>query len=311
LGLTYGFCATSAASLITRTWFHRHSGTVLGLVTASSGIGGTVMTVLQSMALEKGGFRLSLGLSSGILLVIALLCFLFIRNHPRDKGLVPLGEGEEIVGRSRKISREAVPGLSMRHLKKRPCFYLILFASFLSAFCAYMAFSFVRPYVLDCGFSSAQAGTVQSVMFLLLSLSKFVCGFLCDYISPKWVNLASIGAITVGLGSLAMGGSFSFVLVAVVIYSLSLPLLSILPPLLAFSLFGYRAQAQYTGIFIACIYAASFFAELVSNFLYDRFGSYSPAFFCAAGIALGIILLSLFLYRLAEADLRNTAFQEE
>lgn len=65
-------------------------------------------------------------------------------------------------------------------------------------------------------------------------------------------------------------------------------------PLLAASLFGYQAQTQYNGFFISMVSAASIVASPISNYVYDRVGSYSPVFFAAAGLT--VLLFGLYWY---------------
>jgi sugar phosphate permease len=302
LGLSYGFCATSGSAQIVRTWFHRHEGTVLGLLSASSGIGGSVMCIIQTAAMESHGFRGSYFVCAVAMVITGILCVLLIRNRPEDKGLLPLGDGEEIVQRSKKIANRAHPGFAMKRLWTRPSFYLMIFATFLSCMCVYMVFSVFRSYLVDCGFSSASAGGLQSAMMLLLTGTKFLTGIVSDWIGPRKVNLLLCAFAVVSLLSLLLVGNFASALVAMILYTLSLPMVTIITPLLAYSLFGYRAQAQYTGIFIAVINVSSFLGEYLSNVIYGAALSYRPAFLLAALLAAVCIPLFLLLYRLCDRD---------
>ncbi len=302
IGLTYGFCSTAAASQIVRTWFHKYAGTVLGMVTAATGIGGSAMCLIQTGMMDAFSWRASFytaGALCGILFVISAL---FLRSRPRDKGLVPLGEGEEIIGRKRRISQNVIPGLTMNHLARRPAFYTMLLATFLASFSQYLIFSVVRPFLLDCGYSSGQASGTTSAMMLLLTGAKMVSGFLSDQWGAKKVGIACAIFSVISSVLLATSNSFSMAVVAIVFYSFALPLLSIVPPLMAFSLFGYRAQAQYTGIFVAMLSAAGFAGEYLTNFIHDMAGTYRVSFWLAAALAVVAIVFQLVSFRLAEKD---------
>ena len=59
LGLGNTFCSTAGATYIISKWFRRKRGTVLGLVTASTGIGGSVLCIFQTQLMESYSWRAS------------------------------------------------------------------------------------------------------------------------------------------------------------------------------------------------------------------------------------------------------------
>jgi hypothetical protein len=71
---------------------------------------------------------------------------------------------------------------------------------------------------------------------------------------------------------------------------------------LAFDLFGYKSQPQYTGIFMGMISAASMVTGIFANFLFDAFQTYRYGFFAAAALALILIPAYGILYRAADRD---------
>ncbi|MBR3837327.1 MAG: MFS transporter [Clostridia bacterium] len=303
LGLAAGFCTTSAASHVTRLWFHRYQGTVLGVITAATGIGGSVMCIVQTAAIKAGSFRSSFYLCAGVILAAALLFFLFARNKPEDMGLAPLGEGEQ-VGRKRRSSAEAFPGFSMKRLWSRPSFYLMMLCTFLSCISMYMAYSTIRSHMIGCGFSEDQASGIHSAMLLILTGTKILAGVLSDRLGAKRVNVIFHVMAVLSLGLFAFVENYGTAIVATVLYTCSLPIVTVGISLIAFSLFGYRAQSEYTGIFLGIITVSNFVADYASNFIFSIAGSYRPAFLTAAGIAAVSMLLFFILYRLCEKDKR-------
>lgn len=305
MGLSYGFCTTSAAVAVVRLWFHRYEGTVLGIVTAATGIGGSVLGIVQTAAIESGSFQTSLYLIAGLMCSLAVLVLLLVRNRPEDIGLVPLGEGERVVKKPK--TEMNYMGLSMKELWHQPTFYLMLFATTLSGFCLYLAFNVTRNYFIDCGFTVAQATGLHSAMMLLLTGTKLISGVLCDKIGAKKVNLICIGCGAVGLLILAFTRNFGVAAVAMVIYAAALPLLTLLGPLLASNLFGYRAYTQYAGMMVAAISLSNMTANYVTNAIYDRFHSYAPSFVLASILSVVTFALFLILYRAAEKLKEKTA----
>jgi len=305
MGASYGFCTTAGAVAVIRLWFHRYEGTILGLVSAATGVGGGLLSIAQTALMESGSFRDSLYLCATLIFGVAVLVFVLLRNRPEDMGLLPLGEGERIKRRPKKAG---FPGLPMEKLWKTPVFYVLLLGIILSAFALYMSFNVVRNYFLDCGFSVAEATGLYSLMSLLLSLTKFLAGVCCDKWGARRVNILCLICSVVSLVLLAVMQNFAMAAVAIVVYTVALPILTIMGPLVASEVIGYRGQAQYTGILVAMVSVANLFGNYLTNWFYDHYQSYRPSFMLAAVLSAGAILLFLVLYRMA--DKQKAATQE-
>ncbi len=302
MGAATAFCGTTGATNIISVWFHRHRGTVLGFVSAATGLGGSVMCIAQNAAMERFTWRGSFALCAILCLITAVLSFIFLRNKPQDMHLEAYGEGEEITGKRKRISERAFAGMDMKALYRAPSFYLMILCTFLSCLGVYLVFNTVLPYLKDCGYNATKAASLQSAMMLLFTGTKLLVGFFSDRIGAVKVNLFCVffGAISIFL--LAASQSFALATVAVVLYTIAIPLVTITVPLLAFSLFGYKAQGQYTGMFISVIFAASFLSSPLSNLIHDSLGSYRPAYYLAAIILAVDFVLYLILNKVAKLD---------
>jgi len=299
IGLSYGFCTTSAAVMVVRIWFHRYEGTVLGVVTAASGIGGSIMSILQTAAMEAGSFRNSLYLGAGMMAGLAVLVLLLVRNRPEDMGLVPLGEGERIKKRP-EAKKLGFLGLQMKELWRQPAFWLMLFCVVLSNFGLYLAFNVVRDFFIDCGISVVKATGLYSAMMMILTGTKLLSGFLCDKWGARKVNMMCVVFGVVSLALLAMTRNFGMAVVAVIAYTVALPLMTLMGPLVASNLFGYRAYTQYVGVLVSAVSLSSLTASYVTNAIYDTFQSYRPSFWLAAVLLALSGILFLILYRMAD-----------
>ena len=299
IGLSYGFCTTSAAVTIVRIWFHRYEGTVLGVVTAATGLGGSVMSILQTAAMEAGTYRNSLFLGASMLSGLAVLVLLFVRNRPEDMGLKPLGEGERIKKRP-KANQVEFQGLPMKTLWRKPAFWLMLFCTVLCNFGLYLAFNVVRDFMLDCQISVAKATGLYSAMMLILTGTKLLSGVLCDKWGSRTVNMICVIFGVVSLVVFGLTWNFGTAVVAVLLYTVSLPLMTLMGPLVASNLFGYRAYTQYSGVVVSAVSLASLSASYVTNLIYDTFHSYRPSFWLATVLLALSGILFLILYRTAD-----------
>jgi MFS family permease len=95
LGTVYGICVTAGAVRIIRSWFHKHQGFMLGLVTMSTGLGGSLMSGILTDIIVEHSWRIAYAFTAVLLLVLAAT-YLLICDEPSQMGLLPYGEGETI-----------------------------------------------------------------------------------------------------------------------------------------------------------------------------------------------------------------------
>ena len=105
-----------------------------------------------------------------------------------------------------------------------------------------------------------------------------------------------------GLYMLATMAGHTQAMVAVVLYGLSLPVLTIVVPALTIDLFGYHSSAVAIGIFASLTPVGSMLAGPISNSVFDAVGNYAPAFYAGAGVLLGIMAVLLGIYAMANRE---------
>ena len=302
VGACEGFVTTAAASRMVNTWFHSHQGLILGLVTASTGLGGSLFSVALSGIIENFSWRHSYWTCAVVTGVTAVLIFLLSRNRPSDMGLRPLGEGGNHGKNPRKPSRDHWQGYEARQVTRKPTFYLMILVVFAAAIANYIAFPVVSPHLQDCGMSPSEAAFCQSVLLLALAGAKFLCGTLSDYIGARVTNLICMGCTAAALVLLATVNGPVMAIIAMIVFSVALVMTSITIPLLSSALFGYRCQGSVVGVSLAVVPAASVITSPVVNMFYDRLGSYKPIFLFGAGMAVVTGILMVVLFILAARD---------
>ncbi len=301
LGLASGFCATAAVSRLLNSWFHKYRGTVLGIVTAATGVGSTLLGFIQAWAIENVSWRLSFGIVAGLQVGLALLIYLLVRNEPKDMGLYPYGEGKSIDVKKTKVPRWA--GFSMQQLKKRPAYYLMILCAFLTCVCVLATQYNLVPYMQDQGMSTTRASKIYGTMMLMLGIVKLGMGAMCDWIGPKKVTLICHGACAAGLALvMTLPQTDVAMIAALLVYDLSIPLTTMMFPLLSVELFGYQAQSQYIGTIMAMTSAGNIISSPLTNAVRDVTGSYVPAFWGVAVGAIALIGVYLILFAMVARD---------
>lgn len=305
LGVGDSLCSTTAASRIVCDWFHRFQGALLGITSAATGLGGTVVCILLTNSMSAHGWRSGYLTAALLVLLAAILVILFIRSRPSDMGLQPYGFGYVAKKAKKKNDQDHWQGYTMEQLVRRPTFYLMLLVTFLSATCIYLMFSVVVPHVQDHGLSAADAASLQGAMLTLLAVSKILCGILSDRIGAMRVTILCMLAAAISLWMMADVSNLTSAWITIVLYSFALPLAAIIPPLLTHALFGYQAYSKCIGIITAMTSLGSLVAAPISNLTFDQLGSYSPVFRVGSVVSLVVIGLYLLLFLLAKKDRRN------
>ena len=303
MGLLDFACSSTGATKIVGSWFYKYRGTVLGFVSAATGIGGSIFCIVLNKVIESYGWRVSYGLCAVLVLLMGLIMFFVIRNRPTDVGLMPYGLGHIPTKKPRNsVLRPHWLGLTFGEMLRRPSFYLMLAGTFLSCCCMYMAFNVVVPHLTDRGLSASEAAAMQSMLLLAMAGAKFLTGALSDWIGSRAVTMTCLAASAASLWLMAGVTDTGSSITAMLLFAWALPATTITVPLLTTSLFGYQSSDRAVGVFLAMVTLSSMIATPLSNALYDILGSYSPVFRVCGVATVGIMLLFVALYILAERD---------
>lgn len=294
LGMGYGVCFTAGAVRIVKDWFFKHQGLMVGLVSMSSGLGGSLLTVVLTELIEQYSWRTA-NMVTAVVMGLIALSYLLLRDRPEEMGLRPFGYGE-LPKKKKRVRQEDHDwaGFSFQELLKHPLFYVMSVATLVSCVLLYLTSGVVIPYFQDQGFSPADAAMYQSVYMLALAGAKLLCGALCDKIGPKPVTIICMVCAAAGQWILGVTADPILSYVGILLFAVGLCMSSIMIPMLSAPLFGYQACLSVNGIFLAMASLATIFSSPISNLFYDKIGSYSPVFRVAA-IANGILIAVYFL----------------
>lgn len=300
-GLAEGLCYTAGVSRLLNGWFHKHRGVILGLVTAATGVGSTLLGFVQSPAIEFVSWRLSLGIASAAFLLTALLVGLLVRDDPEKLGLRPYGEEE-----ARKEKKQTIShwdGFTMDQLKKRPAYYLLLACVLLSCFSVTLISYNIVPFLQERGMAESDARSQFSTMMLVLGVVKLGAGVLCDRIGSGKVAILCSATCAVGvLLMMFLPATNACMFAALLVFVLALPATTMIFPLLSVELFGYRGQNQYIGTVMAMVSGATMISGPVASGVYDALGSYVPVLWFSVVLSAALCPVYMILFAMARRD---------
>lgn len=197
IGISLSFLLYLSYPVLINRWFNTRVGFFIGLCSAASGIGGVLLNPFGGYLIQAHGWRITyLVFGVIILLLVAPLLGLLLRNHPSDMGLKPFGEKAD-------ESAAAKVGMDYAVAIKTPVFYaLMLFALLMISVSTLNLF--LPSYITRVGYSVEQSALVASAIMLGVTIGKVALGYVNDRSSLAGV-FASTGLGIVGLILLLMG----------------------------------------------------------------------------------------------------------
>jgi len=303
VGISEAAISTAAISKAVSEWFVKSRGTVLGIITAASGLGGSLFAIILSSIMEEKGWRASQYFGGFLVILAAVLLFVVVRSKPSDIGTVAFGEGEAVEAKKKRGAR--FEGFTMEQLRKSPVFFLLLLSAFVSALCVYAPYHILFTHLMDKGIPQADAAKIQSLMFILLAATKVLDGTLSDVLGAKKVVVFS--TLCTGTACLLLTGvsTLGGAILPTVLVAIGLPITTLLPALSTAELLGSRSYDTMIGLVLATVAVANMVSNPIMNSVYDKFGSYDIALRCAAALTVVSAALYIVLCLVTKRELKK------
>jgi MFS family permease len=263
-------------------WFDKTRGNVMGIAYLGIGVGGAIVPLLSAWLTARVGWRLSLQLLGGLIVLIALPLAYFVKEAP--------GEDQEARVSSSDVARRLQPSASIAAILRTPAFYLLALGSMCSIAAVGGTNQHLKLFLsLDRGHSQAEAAGIISLVLTISIVGRLLMGWLADRVPRKMVMvliyLLVAGAIPLLLVPTAAPGAATLYLFAA-IFGLGLGGEYLIIPLMAGELFGIGVLGRVMGIVLTADGVAEATAPLLVGFLRERTGSYNTGFVLLIGIAL-------------------------
>ena len=280
---------------LTASWFGSSKrGKATGFVVIGSGFAILLAGKLVPFLNRFGGihgWRLSWQVLGAMVLGVAFICLLVLRNDPREKGLEPLGRRDPA-----DLNKDA-PHLPEKEapLRRQDIFHMgAIYFLFGYTYVIYATF-IVTTLIQERGFSEATAGNFWAWVGFLSLFSGPIFGSLSDRVGRKasLVTVFFIQAIAYLLVALKLPPAFLYLSIGCYgIVAWSIP--SIMSALVG-DLAGPRRATGVFG-FITFIFAMGQIAGPgIAGVLAEKTGSFSTSFLMAAIFALAAVVLTSLL----------------
>jgi sugar phosphate permease len=278
-------------------WFDATRGKVMGIAYLGIGVGGAIVPLLSAWLTSRFGWRVSLQLLGGLVVLIALPLAYVVRENPDDDARrTPSRHGNDEGAHA--TARRLQPRISIAEIVRTPAFYLLALGSMCSIAAVGGTNQHLKLFLsLDRGYSQSDAARIISLVLTISIGGRLLMGWLADRMPRKRVMLiiyllvaAAIPLLLLQPGASSAAPMYAFAAV----FGLGLGGEYLIIPLMAGELFGVAVLGRVMGMVLTADGVAEATAPMLVGYLRDRTGSYNTGFILLVTIALvGAAAISL------------------
>jgi len=279
-------------SLFLPHWFVRRRGLAVGIAFSGVGIGSMLLFPWLGRLIATSGWRAACWALVILLIVVLLpLNVTLPRRRPEDVGLAPDGDATT-PGGGRAASDNVVDHVwasvdwTLGRAMRTGRFWLLFVGFFAALLVWYMVQAHQTKYLLDIGFDRERAAYALGLVGLTGIVGQIALGWLSDRVGREWAwTLAGIGFAICYATLLVLPAHPSMGLLYVMVTSqglLGYGLASVFGAIPA-EIFHGRHHGTIFGTLTLGANAGAGFGPWVAGWIYDRSGSYTPAWLLAIG----------------------------
>lgn len=298
IGLGSSVFLTVLSTYVANRWFEKRRGLAVGILTASTATGQLVLLPVLAILVENYSWRTAIGLIlvlSSIMLVVILL---FMRNSPKEIGILPYGLEKEFPESNavKKKNPVAMAFESLLEAIKVKEFWLLAGSFFICGLSTsgLIGTHFIS-YCISYGIPVVAAASMLSFMGVFDLVGTTISGWLSDRFDNRWLLFWYYilrGASLVLLPFALQEGSLSLLILFSIFYGLDW--IATVPPTISISrqIFGIEKSGIIYGWIFAAHQAGAAVAAYGGGYMYKVFDSYTWAFLLAG---IFCVMASLFV----------------
>ncbi|WP_222622595.1 MFS transporter [Ramlibacter albus] len=316
LGMLVGagttFTGYTGQALFLPNWFVRRRALAMSIAFAGVGFGSIVMLPALQTFVERSGWRAGCTLLGVVALVVLVPLNLLLRRRPEDIGLAPDGDADTpAAAQARRVNvvdpAWAAIDWTLVRAMRTARFWWVAVAYFAALFAWYAVQVHQTKYLIETGFDAQQAAWALGAVSLAGVPGQIALGWLSDRIGrePVWA-IGSLGFLLTYVALLALPSYPGLPLLYAMVIAqgaLGYGLTSVVGAIPA-EIFESKHYGPIFGTLMLSALAGGAAGPWFMGFVYDRTGSYAPAFW----VAIGCCVVSAFaIWRAAPGSVRVVA----
>lgn len=288
-------------------WFKRRKATAMAIVMSASGIGALISAPLLASAIDiSGNWRMGWV----VVAITAIISAVFVAFGAIDKPENICQHPDGIDDLIRVADSSGIePATSVYQTScnwtvseaiKKPSWWLLALGTFAFLVPFYIAMGHGMVHLLDLGHGKELASFSIGLVLVWSIAGRLLGGWLGDFIEPRFIWTFALAMMFIGIFLLRNASSPNMIYAYAATLGFGMGASYVCMITLIGNYFGARAYAQITGLIlsIATVMAAS--SPILAGLVYDRTGSYGPAFYAT----MGIVLLGALLMPFAKPPVR-------
>jgi sugar phosphate permease len=301
VGVGTGIIAIVLGATVVQRWFYAHRGLALGMLTASAATGQLVFLPFLAKLVVDHGWRSSVITMATLALLMAPLALLLMRDKPVEKGLLPLGQPDDMPVPTATLQNPFVAAISALAEASRKKEFWILAGSFFicGASTNGLIGTHLVPACMDHGMPEVQAASLLAVMGVFDLIGTTGSGWLSDRFDNRillfaYYGLRGLSLLYLPYGFISEGHGLS---IFAVFYGLDW--IATVPPTVALArqAFGAEKTGLVFGWIMASHQIGAALAASVAGVIRTSEGSYDRAFILAGSLCLATAIGVLFAGR--------------
>ena len=277
-----GGCTSVVSMTAVVSWFRKKLGLALGITVSGFGASGLLIPVIVWMT-GHFGWRMTLVLLAIGMLAVGLPAGYLIRKN----------EKTDTSYDSNSPDSHEKPDISFFDiLKLRPFWYInIMEASRMMAVAAIS--THVMPYLTNLGFDRTFAGKIAAMIPIISIVGRFGLGWLSDFTNKRYVQMINFLLLAIGLFTFCLFNSFWAMFIFLCTFPVGHGGSMVLRGALVSEFFGTASFGKLLGIVLGSASIGGIIGPTVAGWIFDRTGSYIPAWVLMGSIiGITIILVS-------------------
>jgi sugar phosphate permease len=263
--------------VLANSWFIRRRALAMTLISASVGIGGTIITPLLAISVQTWGWRQSAFLAGLGLILFGIPVALTVKRSPESMGLQPDGlpvNGDHAANQKARHAQAAAE-FDLRQAMRTGAFWMIILAT-TTRVAVYNAITvhFV-PIMVWKGVSETRAAAMLAFMALMSLPSHLLVGWIADSVSkPRLMGICMVigaGAVTL----LAYGDGEWSLWVFTVLFTFVEAIFPVGWATVG-DFFGRKSFATIRGTMSFFYLWGPALGPVITGAVYDRYQSYAP-----------------------------------
>ena len=290
IGMVSGLGGYIATSTVVNNWFVKKRSLVMGILTASAGVGGLVYPPVVTALIRAIGWRESWLVLAGMVIIAAVVSgVVLIRNKPEDMGQVPDGIRANLNDASEKPALWAGNEPSewrVTQVLKGPTIWLILGFVVANALTMGTMMTHQIAYLEDIGFNPMTAATTMSLMSIFALIGSLGFGTLALRINIRYLASAGFLCQVVSIIILLTTRNLGLIFVYAVLMGISTGALFTAMPTFVGNYYPRERYTQVTSIILPFHVVAQAVAAYAVGAIYDITAEYTLAFFIIGALPL-------------------------